>query len=62
MKGGHYVYFNSSFQNYSFLTTHNFQTQMGREIVYNNEENKNFKKRCHQIKIFRKMQVAKHGI
>ncbi len=43
MKGGHYVYFNSSFQNYSFLTTHNFQTQMGREIVYNNEIRKNKK-------------------
>ena len=36
-KGGHYVYFESDFENASFLTTYNFKTQLGREIVYNNE-------------------------
>ncbi len=36
-KGGHYVYFESDFENASFLTTNNFQTQLGREIVYINE-------------------------
>lgn len=42
-KGGHYVYFNSSMNKSSFLTTHNFQTQMGREIVFKNEIRKNSK-------------------
>lgn len=42
-KGGHYVYFNSSIPKSSFLTTHNFQTQMGREIVFKNEMKKNKK-------------------
>ena len=36
-KGGHYVYFKSDFENSSFLTTNNFQTQFGREVVYQNE-------------------------
>ena len=36
-KGGHYVYFKSDFRNTSFLTTHNFQTQFGRQVVYQNE-------------------------
>lgn len=36
-KGGHYVYFKSDFEIASFLTTNNFQTQFGREVVYNNE-------------------------
>ncbi len=43
MKGGHYVYFNSNMKKSSFLTTHNFQTQMGREIVFKNEMRKNKK-------------------
>ena len=44
-KGGHYVYFKSDFEDASFLTTHNFQTQFGRQVVYNNEKelNKSFK-------------------
>ena len=37
MKGGHYVYFKSDYLNTSFLTTNNFQTQFGREVVFNNE-------------------------
>jgi len=41
LKGGHYVYFNNFMNEGSFLTTHNFQTQMGREIVFKNECNKN---------------------
>ena len=36
-KGGHYVYFKSDFEIASFLTTNNFQTQFGREVVYHNE-------------------------
>ena len=36
-KGGHYVYFMSDFYNSSFLTTNNFQTQFGREVVFENE-------------------------
>ena len=36
-KGGHYVYFKSDFETSSFLTTNNFQTQFGREVVYQNE-------------------------
>tara|TARA_B100000780_G_C21049943_1_gene421616 strand:- start:262 stop:1167 length:906 start_codon:yes stop_codon:yes gene_type:complete len=43
-KGGHYVYFKGNTVDSSFLTTHNFQTQFGRHVVYNNEKNldKNF--------------------
>ena len=36
-KGGHYVYFKSDFEESSFLTTNNFQTQFGREVVFQNE-------------------------
>ena len=36
-KGGHYVYFKSDYFNSSFLTTNNFQTQFGRQVVFNNE-------------------------
>ena len=42
-KGGHYVYFKSDFDEASFLTTNNFQTQFGREVVYQNELNLNNK-------------------
>ena len=38
-KGGHYVYFNSGFENSSFLTIQNFQTQFGRQVVFDNEIN-----------------------
>ena len=40
-KGRHYVYFKSDFDDASFLTTHNFQTQFGRQVVYNNEKKLN---------------------
>ena len=45
-KGGHYVYFKSDFKSASFLTTHNYETQFGREVVYQNELilNNDFKK------------------
>ncbi len=36
-KGGHYVYFKSDYDKSSFLTTNNFQTQFGRQVVYENE-------------------------
>ena len=36
-KGGHYVYFKSDFEFASFLTTNNFETQFGREVIYQNE-------------------------
>ena len=38
-KGGHYVYFDSGFQDSSFLTTENFQTQFGRQVIFDNEIN-----------------------
>ena len=51
-KGKHYVYFKSDYAESSFLTTHNFQTQFGREVVYNNELtlNSNFKDKAEQLK------------
>jgi diadenosine tetraphosphate (Ap4A) HIT family hydrolase len=41
MKGGHYVYFETNNLNTSFLTKENFQTQMGRQIVFEVELKKN---------------------
>lgn len=37
-KGGHYVFFDSGDDETSFLTTHNFQTQFGREVVFELEK------------------------
>ena len=37
-KGGHYVFFDSGNDETSFLTTHNFQTQFGREVVFELEK------------------------
>lgn len=37
-KGGHYVFFDSGDSGSSFLTTHNFQTQFGREVVFEIEK------------------------
>ena len=50
-KGGHYVYFKSDFEISSFLTTNNFQTQFGREVVYQNEIilNNKFKKKVEEL-------------
>ncbi len=50
-KGGHYVYFKSDFENASFLTTNNFETQFGREVVYHNELilNKDFKNKVEKL-------------
>jgi len=42
-KGGHYVYFKTSSNNSSFFTNRNFQTQLGREIVYEIEIKTNHK-------------------
>ncbi len=42
-KGGHYVYFDSGHENSSFLTTNNFQTQFGREVVFELEKKTNNK-------------------
>jgi hypothetical protein len=52
-KGGHYVYFKSDYFNSSFLTTNNFQTQFGRQVVFNNELNleKSFKKKIADINV-----------
>jgi len=36
-KGGHYVYFRSDSNNASFLTTQDFKTQFGREVIFENE-------------------------
>ena len=51
-KGGHYVYFKSDFNMSSFLTTNNFETQFGREVVYQNELilNNVFKKKVKKLK------------
>jgi diadenosine tetraphosphate (Ap4A) HIT family hydrolase len=51
-KGGHYVYFKSDFDASSFLTTNNFETQFGREVVYQNELilNNEFKKKVTELK------------
>ena len=51
-KGGHYVYFNSGYNLSSFLTTNNFQTQFGREVVFENEllTNKQFKTKINNLK------------
>ena len=51
-KGGHYVYFKSDFDASSFLTTNNFETQFGREVVYQNELilNNKFKKKITEFK------------
>ena len=50
-KGGHYVYFKSDFEISSFLTTNNFETQFGREVVYQNEIilNNQFKKEVEEL-------------
>jgi diadenosine tetraphosphate (Ap4A) HIT family hydrolase len=50
-RGGHYVYFKSDFDTSSFLTTRNFNTQFGREVVYNIELilNKVFKKKVKKL-------------
>ena len=42
-KQGSYVYFNCDYENVSFLTKHNFQTQFGREVVFNIEKMNNVK-------------------
>ena len=38
LKGGHYVLFKTSSSTTSFLTNKNFNTQLGREIVYEIEK------------------------
>ena len=50
-KGGHYVYFRSEFDDASFLTTNNFQTQFGREVVFEIEKslNKDFEKKVNEL-------------
>ena len=51
-KGGHYVFFNSNSKDSSFLTTQNFQTQFGREVVFQLEKKLNikFQKQVEKIK------------
>ncbi len=43
LKGGHYVYFKTNSLNSSFLTDKNFQTQLGRQIIYELELKTNSK-------------------
>ena len=61
-KGGHYVYFNSFEKKISFLTTKNFTTQFGREVIYNlilkkdkkfQKINLNLKKKFPDLEIWR---------
>lgn len=51
-KGGHYVYFKSEYINTSFLTKQNFQTQFGRQVVFENEMHlsKNFSEKISKLK------------
>jgi len=51
-KGGHYVFFDSGEKNTSFITTNNFQTQFGREVVFEIEKklNLNFKNEMDKVK------------
>ena len=50
-KGGHYVYFGTDYPNSSFLTIKNFQTQFGRQVVFENElvTSSSFKKEADKI-------------
>ena len=50
-RGGHYIYFDSSSKLSSFLTKENFQTQFGREVVYEilMKKNLDFKKKAEKI-------------
>ena len=50
-KGGHYIFFKSVSNNSSFLTTQNFQTQFGREVVFEiiKYKNNEFSKKTEQI-------------
>ncbi len=50
-KGGHYIFFKSGSNNSSFLTTQNFQTQFGREVVFEiiKYKNNEFSKKTEQI-------------
>ena len=50
-KGGHYVYFGTDYSNSSFLTIKNFQTQFGRQVVFENElvKSSSFKKEVDKI-------------
>mgnify|MGYP001301828602 CR=1 FL=1 len=50
-KGGHYIFFKSDKKNSSFLTTQNFQTQFGREVVYEiiKFKNASFKEKIEKI-------------
>ena len=50
-KGGHYVYFRTDYTNSSFLTIKNFQTQFGRQVVFENElsMSSSFKKEVEKI-------------
>tara|TARA_B100001996_G_C18603923_1_gene571027 strand:- start:233 stop:1156 length:924 start_codon:yes stop_codon:yes gene_type:complete len=41
LKGGHYVYFKTESMDSSFFTKNNFQTQLGRQIVYETEKETN---------------------
>ena len=41
MKGGHYVFFKTKDKETSFLTNKNFQTQLGRQIIFEVEKETN---------------------
>jgi len=56
--GGHYVYFNTNSKESSFFTNNNFQTQLGRQIVYELEIKTNPKFKNMSNKIIRKNNYA----
>tara|TARA_B100001113_G_C21051870_1_gene597171 strand:- start:75 stop:986 length:912 start_codon:yes stop_codon:yes gene_type:complete len=58
LSGGHYVYFETDNVNTSFLTKENFQTQMGRQIVFEVEVKKNKLLKEYYKKIMKKNDYA----
>jgi len=56
--GGHYVYFNTNSEQSSFFTNNNFQTQLGRQIVYELETKTNSKFKDMSDKIMEKNNYA----
>ena len=57
-KGGHYVYFKTKNSSTSFLTNKNFQTQLGRQIVFQLELETNQKTKNQYNKIIKENKYA----
>ena len=57
-RGGHYVYFKTKSSSSSFLTDKNFQTQLGRQIIFETEIKKNLVLRTMYEKIIKENEYA----